>query len=141
MQPIEEAAPFLAPWLVYTILAVIAAAVVVLIVLLRKNRSFMPGDVFHASRWTAGNRLFPTQVGITPTSVVQYRPRWFGRQEESIHIAHVSSVKIETGMMFSNVRIETSGGSDPILCHGHTRGDAEKMKELIEHYQTELYKK
>jgi hypothetical protein len=41
----------------------------------RKNRPFGQGDVFVASKWTRGNHLFPTQVAITPTSVVQHRPR------------------------------------------------------------------
>ena len=62
-----------------------------------------PGDVFRASRLSAGNHLFPTQVLITPTSVVQYTPRWIGRQEESIHMAHVASVKIDTGLLLSDV--------------------------------------
>ena len=90
----------------------------------RKGRPFAPGDVFRASRLSAGNHLFPTQVLITPTSVVQYTPRWIGRQEETIHMAHVASVKIDTGLLLSNVLIETSGGSDSIRCHGHRKGDA-----------------
>ena len=61
---------------------------------------------------------------ITPTSVVQYTPRWIGRQEETIHMAHIASVKIETGLLLSDVLIETSGGTDPIRCHGHRKGDA-----------------
>ena len=99
----------------------------------------MPGDVFHASRFSRGNHLFPTQVAITPTSVVQYKPRWLGKQEESIHMAHIASVKIDTGILLSNVLIETSGGSDPINCHGHRKRDAERMKELLEPYQTDHY--
>jgi hypothetical protein len=55
-------------------------------------------------------------------------------------MAHIASVKIETGMVFSDVLIETSGGSDPILCHGHGKGDAARMKDLIEKYQTEYYR-
>ena len=90
----------------------------------RKGRPFAAGDVFRASRLSSGNHLFPTQVLITPTSVVQYTPRWIGRQEQTIHMAHVSSVNIDTGLLFSNVLIETSGGSDPIGCHGHRKGDA-----------------
>ena len=105
-----------------------------------KGRSFARGDVFRASRWSRGNHLFPTQVLITPTSVVQYTPRWVGRREETIHMAHISSVKIETGMLLSNVLIETSGGSDPIVCHGHRKGDAGRMKTLIERYQTDYYR-
>jgi hypothetical protein len=32
-----------------------------------KGQPFAAGDVFRASRWARGNRLFPTQVLITPT--------------------------------------------------------------------------
>jgi hypothetical protein len=102
----------------------------------RKGLPFRAGDVFRASRWTRGNHLFPTQVAITPASVVQYTPRWIGKQEESIHMAHVASVKIDTHLVFSDVIIETSGGSDPIVCHGHRKADAVRIKELIEGYQT-----
>ena len=107
----------------------------------QKGRPFAQGDVFRASRLSAGNHLFPAQVLITPESVVHYTPRWIGRQEETIHMAHVSSVKIDTGMLFSNVLIETSGGSHPIRCHGHRKGDANAMKQLIGRYQTEYYQK
>src|SRR2546425_10354733 len=113
---------------------VVAAAIVAVIgwIVWRKGRPFAPGDVFRASRLSSGNHLFPTQVSITPTSVVQYKPRWIGRQEESIHMAHVSSVRIDTHLLLSDMFIETSGGSDPIRCHGHRKRDAVKMKTLIE---------
>jgi PH (Pleckstrin Homology) domain-containing protein len=121
--------------------ASIAAIVVLLgIVVWRKGRPFASGDVFRASRLSAGNHLFPTQVLITPTSVVQYTPRWIGRHEETIHMAHVSSVKIDTRMLLSDVLIETSGGSDPIKCHGHSKADAARIKQLIERYQTDHYR-
>lgn len=106
----------------------------------RKGRPFAAGDVFRASRISRGNHLFPTQVLIVPTSVVQYTPRWVGRREETIHMAHIASVKIETGMLLSNVLIETSGGTHPIVCHGHLKGDATRMKTLIERYQTDYYR-
>src|SRR5438034_4369147 len=121
---------------------VVAAAIVAVIgwIVWRKGRPFAPGDVFRASRLSSGNHLFPTQVLITPSSVVQYKPRWIGRQEETIHMAHVASVKIDTRLIFSDVMIETSGGSDPIRCHGHRKGDAAAMKALIERYQTDYYR-
>src|SRR6476646_4083007 len=120
----------------------VAAAILVLAgwVVWVKGRPFAAGDVFIASRMSSGNRLFPTQVLIAPTNVVQYTPRWIGRQEESIHIAHVASVKIETKLLLSNVFIETSDGADPIVCHGHHKGDATQMKTLIEKYQTDYYR-
>jgi hypothetical protein len=123
---------------------VVAAAAAVLLILIvwiwRKGRLFAPGDVFRASRFSSGNHLFPTQVLITPSSVVQYTPRWFGRHEETIHMAHISSVSIDTRMILSDVIIETSGGSDPIRCHGHRKRDAVQMKNLIERHQTEYYR-
>jgi hypothetical protein len=121
----------------------VAAAAVVGVLLWwvwRKGRSFAEGDVFRASRISAGNHVFPTQVLITPTSVVQYTPRWIGRQEETIHMAHVASVKIDTHLLLSHVLVETSGGASPIVCHGHRTGDATRMKNLIERYQSDYYR-
>ena len=89
---------------------------------------------------SGGNRIFPTQVLITPTSVVHYTPQWVGRQEKTIHMAHVSSVNIDTGLLFSDILIETSGGQHPIGCHGHRKRHAVQIKELIERYQTEYYR-
>ena len=127
-------------WLSGALLAIAAVIGLVLWVVWRKGRPFAAGDVFRASRLSAGNHLFPTQVLITRSSVVQYKPRWIGRQEETIHMAHVASVKIDTKLIFSDVMIETSGGSDPILCHGHRKSDANAMKALIDQYQTEYYR-
>jgi hypothetical protein len=120
---------------------VVAAVIGVLgLIVWRKGRPFGAGDVFRASRLSAGNHLFPTQVLITPSSVGQYKPRWIGRLEETIHMAHVASVKINTGLLLSDVLIETSGGSAPIRCHGHRKTDATRMKGLIEQYQTEYFR-
>src|SRR5437588_484521 len=121
----------------WTLIVVGAVIALLLWAIWRKGRPFASGSVFRASRLSSGNHLFPTQVLITPSSVVQYTPRWIGRQEEIIHMAHVSSVKVDTHLLFSDVFIETSGGSDPIKCHGHRKKDAIRMKELIEQYQTE----
>jgi hypothetical protein len=71
---------------------------------------------------------------------VQFTPQWIGRQEESIHMAHIASVKIITGLMLSDVLIETSGGASPITCHGHRKKDAVRMKALIEGHQNEYYR-
>lgn len=104
-----------------------------------KGQPFAEGDVFRASRLSRGNHFFPTQVLITPTSVVHYTPEAFGRKEHSIHIVHVASVGIDTNFFFSDVIIETSGGTEPVLCHGHRKRDAIRMKHLIEQYQTAIY--
>lgn len=128
-------------WLWWTLAAVGIVVLVPMIWAWRKGSPFATGDVFRASRLSSGNHLFPTQVLISPTSVVHYKPRWIGKQEETIHMAHVAAVKIDTGLLFSNVLIETSGGSAPIVCHGHRKGDAVQMKTLIERFQTDYYRK
>jgi hypothetical protein len=125
------------PSVIAAIAGTILLGVVLLTVVWRKGRPFAEGAVFRASRLTAGNRLFPTQVLISPTSVVHFTPRWFGRLEHSIHVA---SVRIDTKVLFSDVYIETTGGASPISCHGHRKGDAVRMQELIEQYQTEYYR-
>jgi hypothetical protein len=124
----------------WTLAAVALIAGLVVVYVARKGRPFAAGDVFRASRLSSGNRVFPTQVAITPTSVVQFTPQWIGKLEETIHMAHVSSVKIDTGVLFSDVLIETSGGSHPIRCHGHRKRDAVQMKALIERFQTDYYR-
>ena len=121
----------------------VLAAIVVALVLFFwwKGQPFAGGDVFRASRLSRGNRYFPTQVLITPTSVVHYTPELFGRKEHSIHVVHVASVSIDTNLFFSDVIIETTGGQTAVTCHGHRKADAIRMKQLIEQYQTEIYRK
>jgi len=118
--------------------ALILAAVLMTAIVWRGRR--IPGEhVFRASRWSRGNHLFPTQVMIAPDSVVHYTPQWLGRREQSIHLAHVSSVEVDTNLFFANVVIETSGGSEPVRCYGHRKRDAVEMKRLINQYQSEYY--
>jgi hypothetical protein len=122
-------------------LAVLLAGLTVLVVFFWfKGRPFTKGDVFRASRLSRGNRFLPTQVAITPQAVVHFTPDIVGRREQSIHMAHVSSVSIDTHLLFSDVIIETSGGSAPIRCYGHRKSDAIRMKQLIEQYQTSYYR-
>jgi len=127
-------------WIWTAVSAVAVIAVVFGLIVWLKGRPFAAGDVFRASRLSSGNHLFPTQVQISSTSVVQYTPRWIGRAEESIHMAHVASVKIDTRLLLSDVLIETTGGQSPIRCHGHSKRDAVRMKALIEQYQTDYYR-
>lgn len=119
-----------------------AAIVMALLVLAvaAKGRRLAGDHVFKASRLSRGNHLFPTQVGITPASVTHYTPEWFGRREQSIHMAHVASVEIDTNLFFSNVIVETSGGSEPVRCHGHRKRDAVEMKRLINQFQSAYYR-
>jgi len=96
----------------------------------------MATETFQASRWTKGNRLFPTTIEITDTAVTCSKRSWFSRNEMSIHLMRVASVRIATGLFWSDILIESTGGGDPIASHGHTKQDALRIKELIEQAQT-----
>src|SRR5512142_135279 len=119
-----------------TTTALLIASVVAILVV----AALAAGDVFRASRWSRGNRLFPTQVAVSPTSVVHFTPQWIGRLEHTIHIAHVASVRIDTKLFFSDIFIETSGGVSPISCYGHHKKDAVRIKSLIDQYQSDYFR-
>ncbi len=97
----------------------------------------MPDEVFQASRFTRGNFLFPTVIEVTDKAVVRRKRSWFNRDEISISVFKVASVHIKTGIIWSNILIESTGGSDPLASHGHSKGDAQRIKELIEEYQAQ----
>jgi hypothetical protein len=127
-------------WVIAAAAAIALIAIVILWVWFRGR--VRPGEyVFRAKRISSGNRLFPSQVIISPTSVTLFKPQWIGKIEQSIHPAHVSSIRIDTNLMFSDVLIETSGGEHPVVCHGHSKRDAIRMKELIEQIQTQHYRR
>ena len=98
----------------------------------------MPTEVFQASRWTKGNLLFPTVLEVSDNAVTRRKRSWFSQDEMSITISKVASVHIKTGMIWSNILIESSGGTDPMASHGHTKADAERIKELVENAQAVL---
>ena len=96
-------------WLAGGVLALIAALVLAVPVV---QRAAVPGQhVFRASRFSRGNLWFPTQVAVTPVAVVHYTPELFGGREHSMHISHVASVLIDRNLFFSDVLIESSGGT------------------------------
>src|SRR5688500_10186260 len=117
---------------------VVAAIAVALLGLFWFKGRRIPGEhVFRASRLSRGNLLFPTQVSVTPGSVVHYTPELFGGREHSMHIAHVASVLIDRNLFFSDVLIESTGGTSSVRCRGHRKADAMEMKRIIEQYQTD----
>ncbi len=95
----------------------------------------MPGERFVASRWTRGNHIFPTVIEVTDTAVVRRKRAWFTKNEMSIHLQRVASVHIETGLFWSDILIESTGGTDPIASHGHRKVDALRIRALLEAVQ------
>ena len=98
----------------------------------------MPSETFQASRWTRGNLLFPTVIEVTDKSVIRRKRSWFSRDEVSIIIQKVASVHIKTGMLWSDILIESTGGTDPLASHGHTKADARRIRDLVESYQQQV---
>jgi hypothetical protein len=95
----------------------------------------MLSESFQASRWTKGNFLFPTIIEISDKAVVRRKRSWFSRDEISISVQKIASVHIKTGTIWADLLIESSGGTDPLTSHGHRKGDARRIKELIEECQ------
>jgi hypothetical protein len=93
------------------------------------------GETFTASRWTRGNHIFPTRIVVSPLHVSRVKPHLFSKTEESIAISQVASVQIQTGIIWSQISIDSTGGTDPITSHGHRKADALRIRELIETYQ------
>ncbi|MGA8374741.1 MAG: PH domain-containing protein [Candidatus Sulfotelmatobacter sp.] len=94
-------------------------------------------ESFTASRWTQGNFLFPTRLVVSPLRVSRVKSRWFGSNDESIAISKIASVHISTGVLWAEIRIESTGGTDPITSHGHRKADAQRIRNLIESYQAQ----
>lgn len=97
----------------------------------------MPTEIFQASRWTQGNHLFPTIIEVTATAVIRRKRTLFTRNEMSIHLQRVASVRIDTGLAWSDILIESTGGTDALASHGHKKKDALRIKQLIEGAQTQ----
>jgi hypothetical protein len=97
-------------------------------------------ETFKASRWTKGNHLFSTVIEVTDTAVVRRKRSWFTVNEISIHLSKVASVRIDTGLFWADILVESTGGSDPLTSHGHRKADARRIKELIEAAQSRQMK-
>ena len=75
------------------------------------------------------------RIEVNQNRVTRIKPRLFGSNEESIAIPKVASVNIQTGLIWSNIRIDSAGGSNPIVSHGHHKDDARAIRDLIERLQ------
>jgi len=101
------------------------------------NQAASSAESFSASRWTKGNLIFPTRIVVTPQRVSRVKSRTLGMNDESIAIPQVASVQIATGILWSEIRIDSTGGTNPITSHGHRKRDAIRIRELIELHQAQ----
>lgn len=107
-------------------------------------------ETFTASRWTKGNRLFPTLIEVTDSAVVRSKRSRLTVNEIRIHLSKVAracfqigcgphprlktgpSVRIATGLLWADLLVESVGGSDPLASPGPRKADAQRIKEWIE---------
>jgi len=114
------------------LLALVAAFLFFAGILYLFNRPFSSNpEALAASRLTSGNLLFPVQVAVFPERVARYKPRFFGHTEDSISTDLIASVKVQAGVVFADVVLDTAGGSPPVVIHGLWKKDAERMRQLI----------
>jgi hypothetical protein len=95
----------------------------------------MPSETFKASRLTRGNFLFPTIIEVSDVAVVRHKCSWFSKDEISISISKVASVHVKSGVIWADILIESSGGTDPLKSHGHRKRDAQRIRDLIQALQ------
>ena len=98
----------------------------------------MEPEFFKATRWTRGNHLFPTVIEVNDRAIVRHKRSWFVKDEISIAISKVASVHVKTGLVWSDILIESSGGTDPFTSHGHRKADAQRIRALVETAQGAL---
>jgi hypothetical protein len=91
----------------------------------------MSSVVYRSSRWTGGNLFFPDTIEILPDGVHYTKARLLGSNEEIINFRHIASVKINNGIFFASVRIDSSGGSVPIKVKGLGKKGARAIRDSI----------
>ena len=90
---------------------------------------------FISSRWTAGNLCFPDMLTLDNDAIIYKKSAIVGSKEEHINYKSVASVKLTNGMIFADLIIETSGGSQSIVIQGLSKQDAQSASELIRKVQ------
>ena len=88
-----------------------------------------------SSRLTSGNLLFPDEVTVAEDGIHFLKRRIFGSDEEIITYGNIASVKLNTGIFFADITVETTGGSQPIFINGLMKAAAQEIKEAIRFYQ------
>lgn len=95
----------------------------------------IPEKLYHSSRWSAHNHLFPDSLRLARDGLVFRKGRFFGSSEEHINYRAVASLRVKNGILFSTLSIETSGGSQPVYINGLWKSDAREIQDILREYQ------
>ncbi|HEX2768650.1 MAG TPA: SHOCT domain-containing protein [Geobacteraceae bacterium] len=90
---------------------------------------------FQSSRWTSGNLFFPDALVLASDGIIFRKGSLMGSSEEHINYNAVASFRINNGILFSTVSIETSGGSQPIVVNGLWKSEAKEIQDAIRVFQ------
>lgn len=86
---------------------------------------------YTASRLTAGNRIFPSQLIVDVQGVTLRQPALFSGKETTIPYTRIASVNISCPVVgYSTIHIQTTG-EGMISVHGFLRSEVEAMKAAI----------
>jgi hypothetical protein len=92
-------------------------------------------ETFTASRLTHDNSLFPISIVVSPLRVCRVKSSWFSNDVECVAISKVASYRSVTHVLWAELRIESTGGAEPLVIRGLSNGDAEQVAHLIARYQ------
>jgi hypothetical protein len=108
-----------------------------------KSPNDKPGDgiiqieekTYQSSRWTSGNLFFKDALVLASDGIIFRKGNLFGSREEHINYNAIASFRINNGILFSDVLIETTGGSQPIIVNGLWKTEAKEIQDTIREFQ------
>jgi len=86
---------------------------------------------FQSSRLMLGNILFPDKLILSEKGISFQKGSLSDSKSKRINYNAVESVRIKKGILFSDVHINISRGSEPIILSGITEDEAAEIKDTI----------
>jgi hypothetical protein len=86
---------------------------------------------FQSSRLMLGNILFPDKLILSEKGISFQKGSLSDSKSKRINYNAVESVRIKKGILFSDVHINISRGSEPIIVSGITEDEAAEIKDTI----------
>jgi len=92
---------------------------------------------YTASRLSAGNKIFPTEIHLESTGITIKIPGLFKGETKQFDFNHIASVEIDTPLVgFSSISIYAGGTQ--MTATGFTKAEVKQIKEGIEKGKSSL---
>lgn len=85
---------------------------------------------YKAMRISGGNSIFPDKLVLTESTITFEKGKLIGNSSISIKLSEVSGLSVETGLLFANITIQSTGGTI-IYANGFSKSDAQELKEFL----------